>query len=69
MDEDGGEKGVGRVCETGFSTLQAYSTIGELYLHCDQRDDLLIERYGDLLDALWWRMTDKDRASLTKEGI
>ena len=70
MDETSGEKGVGRMPETGESqALEAYSTIGGLYLRCDQRDDLLIERYEHLLDALWWRLTDQERASLAKAGI
>lgn len=69
MDEDGGETPVERVPKTGSSALEAYSTIGEIYLRCDQRDFLLIERYEHLLDALWWRLTDQERTSLAKAGI
>ena len=48
--------------------LEAYNEVGKHFLKVGE-DDLLYERYADLLDALWFRLTEEERVALTKEDL
>lgn len=48
--------------------LEAYNEVSKHFLNVGE-DDLLYERYADLLDALWYRLTEEERKMLTKEDL